>query len=74
MDQNEIFGARLMLMFTGYAYSTDALLALQGKPFYDINLGWGFQILFTLSSQLIGIGLAGMARRFLVWPAAMICT
>lgn len=58
----------------GYAYSTDALLALQGKPFYDINLGWGFQLLFTLSSQLIGIGLAGLARRFLVWPAAMICT
>lgn len=57
----------------GYAYSTDALLALQGKPFYDINLGWGFQILFTLSSQLIGIGLAGLARRFLIWPAAMIC-
>lgn len=57
----------------GYAYSTDALLALQGKPFYDINLGWGFQLLFTLSSQLIGIGLAGLARRFIVWPAAMIC-
>ncbi|ROW08543.1 hypothetical protein VPNG_06194 [Cytospora leucostoma] len=56
----------------GYAYSTDALLALQGKPFYNINLGWGFQILFTLSSQLIGIGLAGLTRRFLVWPAAMI--
>lgn len=57
----------------GYAYSTDALLALQGKPFYDVNLGWGFQLLFTLSSQLIGIGLAGLSRRFLVWPAAMIC-
>lgn len=57
----------------GYAYSTDALLALQGKPFYNINFGWGFQLLFTLSSQLIGIGLAGLSRRFLVWPAAMIC-
>ncbi|KAI0147367.1 OPT family small oligopeptide transporter [Xylariaceae sp. FL1272] len=55
-----------------YAYSTDALLALQGKPFYDINLGWGFALLFTLSSQLIGISIAGMFRRFLVWPASMI--
>ncbi|OAQ59886.1 OPT oligopeptide transporter [Pochonia chlamydosporia 170] len=55
----------------GYAYSTDALLALQGKPFYNLNLGWGFSILFTLSSQLIGISLAGLFRRFLVWPAAM---
>jgi hypothetical protein len=24
----------------GYAYSTDALLALQGTPFYNISLGW----------------------------------
>ncbi|KAM3506035.1 hypothetical protein MY11210_007727 [Beauveria gryllotalpidicola] len=56
----------------GYAYSTDALLALQGKPFYDKNLGWGFSLLFTLSSQLIGISFAGVFRRFLVWPAAML--
>ncbi|KAI0966207.1 OPT family small oligopeptide transporter [Xylaria arbuscula] len=55
----------------GYAYSTDALLALQGKPFYDVNFGWGFALLFTLSSQLIGISIAGMFRRFLVWPSAM---
>ncbi|KAK8014368.1 hypothetical protein PG990_007664 [Apiospora arundinis] len=54
-----------------YAYSTDALLALQGKPFYNINLGWGFSLLFTLSSQLIGIALSGIFRRFLVWPSAM---
>lgn len=55
----------------GYAYSTDALIALQGKPFYNINLGWGFALLFTFSSQLIGISFAGMFRRFLVWPAEM---
>ncbi|KAI1798991.1 small oligopeptide transporter [Daldinia bambusicola] len=54
-----------------YAYSTDALLALQGKPFYNLNLGWGFSLMFTLSSQLIGISLSGMFRRFLVYPAAM---
>lgn len=30
-------------------------------------MGWGFQILFTLSSQLIGIAFAGMFRRFLIW-------
>lgn len=56
----------------GYAYATDALLALQGKPFYDINMGWGFSLLFVLSSQLIGISLAGLFRRFLVWPAPMV--
>ncbi|TGJ86424.1 hypothetical protein E0Z10_g2398 [Xylaria hypoxylon] len=56
----------------GYAYSTDALLALQGKPFYDVNFGWGFALIFTLSSQLIGISIAGMFRRFLIWPSAML--
>ncbi len=55
----------------GYAYSTDALLALQGTPFYDRHLGWGFALLFALSSQLVGIALAGVFRHFLVWPAAM---
>ncbi|KAG4223410.1 hypothetical protein PC116_g28125 [Phytophthora cactorum] len=54
-----------------YAYSTDALLALQGKPFYNLKLGWGFALMFTLSSQLIGISLSGMFRRFLIYPAAM---
>ncbi|KAF2689089.1 OPT family small oligopeptide transporter [Lentithecium fluviatile CBS 122367] len=55
-----------------YAYSTDALLALLGKPFYNLPMSWGFQLLFTLSSQIIGIALAGLFRRFLIWPAALI--
>ncbi|KAH9213653.1 OPT family small oligopeptide transporter [Leptodontidium sp. 2 PMI_412] len=54
-----------------YAYATDALLALAAKPLYNIDMGWGFQLLFTLSSQLIGISLAGLFRRFLIWPSAM---
>ncbi|KAL1980072.1 hypothetical protein VTN96DRAFT_4691 [Rasamsonia emersonii] len=55
-----------------YAYSTDALIALKAKPYYNVDMGWEFQLLFTLSSQLTGIGLAGLFRRFLVWPSAMI--
>ncbi|KAF1951242.1 OPT family small oligopeptide transporter [Byssothecium circinans] len=55
-----------------YAYSTDALLALLGKPFYNRPISWGFQLLFTISSQVIGIAFAGLFRRFLVWPAALI--
>ncbi|KAL9070772.1 MAG: hypothetical protein Q9157_005697 [Trypethelium eluteriae] len=54
----------------GPAYSTDTIEALLG--FYKINLGWGFNLLFTLATQMIGFGLAGMFRRFLVYPAAMI--
>ncbi|KAJ5957236.1 hypothetical protein N7501_011515 [Penicillium viridicatum] len=55
----------------GYAYCTDALLALKAKPLYNMELGWGFQLLFALSSQVVGMSLAGIFRRFLVWPAAM---
>jgi hypothetical protein len=53
-----------------YAYATDALLALLGKPYYNLDMSWGFQILFTLSSQVIGIALAGLFRRFLVGPTS----
>ncbi|KAJ5225195.1 hypothetical protein N7468_006420 [Penicillium chermesinum] len=56
----------------GYAYCTDALLALKAPSLYNLDLSWGFQLLFALSSQVIGIALAGMFRRFLIWPAAMI--
>jgi hypothetical protein len=49
-----------------YAYSTNAILALQGKPFYNLNMTWGFQLLFTISSQVIGLAMAGLFRRFLV--------
>ncbi|KAJ5108826.1 hypothetical protein N7456_005501 [Penicillium angulare] len=55
-----------------YAYCTDALLALKAKPLYNLDISWGFQLLFAISSQIIGISLAGIFRRFLVWPAAMI--
>ncbi|CAL5871935.1 uncharacterized protein PFLUO_LOCUS6190 [Penicillium psychrofluorescens] len=51
----------------GYAYCTDALLALKAEPLYNLDIGWGFQLLFALSSQIIGISLAGVFRRFLVW-------
>lgn len=55
----------------GYAYATDALLALEAKPLYARDFGWAFAILFTISSQLVGVAFAGLARRFLVWPEAM---
>jgi OPT family small oligopeptide transporter len=55
-----------------YPYSTNALEALQAPSLYNHNMGWGFALLFTLSSQMIGIAMSGMFRRFLVWPSAMI--
>lgn len=40
---------------------------LTPKALYNLDIGWGFQLLFALSSQVIGISLAGIFRRFLVW-------
>ncbi|KAJ4858021.1 OPT oligopeptide transporter protein domain-containing protein [Trichoderma breve] len=37
-----------------------------------MSFGWGFQLLLTWTSTMIGYGIAGISRRFLVWPAAMI--
>lgn len=50
----------------GQAYSTDVLIAQ--KAFYGQDLGWGFAIMLTLSTQMVGYGLAGVLRRFLVKP------
>jgi OPT family small oligopeptide transporter len=52
------------------SYAFDILLAQQ--EFYGQSWGWGFQILLTLSTQAMGFGMAGLLRRFLVWPAAMV--
>ncbi|KAI9743160.1 MAG: hypothetical protein M1818_003455 [Claussenomyces sp. TS43310] len=54
----------------GVAYATDILLAQE--KFYGQHFGWGFQMLLVITSQMIGFGMAGIVRRFLVWPAAMI--
>jgi hypothetical protein len=52
-----------------YVHPTFTNLSESNFPLalYNIEMGWGFQILFTLSSQLIGISFAGLFRRFLIW-------
>ncbi|KZO90436.1 OPT oligopeptide transporter [Calocera viscosa TUFC12733] len=54
----------------GGAYATD-ILAVQ-KSFYNQSLDTGYQLLLVISTQLIGFSYAGLCRRFLVWPGAMI--
>ncbi|KAI1779413.1 small oligopeptide transporter [Hypoxylon cercidicola] len=54
----------------GFLYATDVLIAQQ--VFYNQHFGWGFQLLFGITTLCTGYGLAGLGRRFLVWPAAMI--
>lgn len=53
-----------------FAYSTDVLLAQQ--VYYGQNFGWGYQLLLTITCQMLGLGLAGLTRKWLVEPAAMI--
>lgn len=52
------------------SYAIDILLAQE--IYYNQYFGWGFQILLIVSTQAMGLGLAGALRRFLVWPAAMV--
>ncbi|KAL7621266.1 hypothetical protein AAE478_008583 [Parahypoxylon ruwenzoriense] len=54
----------------GFLYATDVLIAQQ--VFYGQHFGWAFQLLFGVTTLCTGYGLAGLGRRFLVWPAAMI--
>lgn len=55
---------------TTISYSISILIAQQ--IFYGQSWGWGFQILLIMSTQAMGFGLAGVMRRFLIWPAAMV--
>ena len=55
----------------GTGYFTDTIISM--RKFYNFeSWGWGFNILFALSTQCVGFGLAGIFRRWIVEPAAMI--
>ena len=51
-------------------YSLNVVVA--ENLYFNANLGIGFTFLLVLSSQMFGLGFAGLCRRFLVWPAAML--
>lgn len=55
---------------SAYSYAIDILLAQE--VFYHQHFKWGFQIMLILSTQAMGFGVAGVARRFLVWPSSMV--
>ncbi|KZV66463.1 OPT superfamily oligopeptide transporter [Peniophora sp. CONT] len=54
----------------GTPYAINAIVV--GEHYYGLKLGFGFTILLVLATQLTGFGLAGLCRRFLVWPASMV--
>ena len=54
----------------GPPYAINAIVVTQLN--YHISVGYWFSTLLAVATQLTGFGLAGICRRFLVWPAAMI--
>lgn len=54
----------------GNPYALNAIVV--AEIFYNIKLGFWFNLVLTLATQLTGFGLAGLCRRFLVWPASMV--
>ncbi|RKF80967.1 Glutathione transporter 1 [Golovinomyces cichoracearum] len=54
----------------GFAFATDVIV--EQTKFYNQEAGIIYQLLLTLSSQILGYAFAGMTRRFLVRPARMI--
>ncbi|PWN48308.1 OPT oligopeptide transporter, partial [Violaceomyces palustris] len=54
------------------AYAIYVLFALELPGFYGLQYPTLFSILFILSSQILGFGLSGFCRKFLVRPASMI--
>lgn len=53
-------------------YAMGALVAIVSPVYWGRDFGAGFSFLFLLSTQMIGFGLAGLCRRWLVYPAALI--
>lgn len=55
---------------SGGAYATDIIAAQ--RIFYDQHWSAAYQLSLVISTQMIGFSLAGVCRRFLVWPSSMI--
>ncbi|KAL7900990.1 small oligopeptide transporter [Trichoderma sp. SZMC 28014] len=67
--EHAIIGVMASVSFS-VAYSTDIILAQ--LVFYKQNFGLLYQILLTVSTQSLGYGIAGVMRKYLVYPASMI--
>ncbi|KAG0243374.1 hypothetical protein BGW41_002263 [Actinomortierella wolfii] len=55
---------------TGTAYAVD-IVVIQ-RVFYDQNFGFLANLLLIITTQMVGYGMAGILRRYLVYPAAMV--
>ncbi|GAA5845075.1 hypothetical protein JCM5353_007423 [Sporobolomyces roseus] len=62
----------VMMANVSTAPAAGITFSLASDKFYGIVQGTGFDILLVMTTQMVGFGAAGLCRRFLVWPAAMI--
>jgi hypothetical protein len=53
-----------------FPYALNALVV--ADFYYNIKTDYWFDLTLVLATQLTGFGLAGVCRRFLVWPASMV--
>ena len=51
-------------------YTIDAIVTSQ--LYYGLSRDYWFQVVLVVVPLLMGFGLAGLCRRFLVWPASMV--
>ncbi|KAL1891127.1 hypothetical protein Cpir12675_005096 [Ceratocystis pirilliformis] len=54
----------------GFAFATDVIV--EQSKFYKQDVTIPYQLLLTLSTQILGYAFAGLTRRFLVRPSSMI--
>lgn len=56
----------------GPSWATDIIQAQKASAFYGLDTPAGYQFLLALTMQLFGLGMAGMAYRFIVEPPHMV--
>ena len=54
------------------AYALNLIVVKDSKAFYGQKETPSFEVIFTLASQILGFGLSGVLRPFLVEPASML--
>jgi OPT family oligopeptide transporter len=69
VKEHSIIGVMVGVSFHT-AFATDIILAQ--VVFYKQDFGMAFQVLLVITTQSIGYGIAGLLRKFLIYPAAMI--
>ncbi|KAJ5107487.1 hypothetical protein N7456_004162 [Penicillium angulare] len=54
------------------AYALGSLVAIESPVYWNRKYGAGFSFLYLLTTQMIGFGLTGLSRRWIVYPGAVI--